>query len=157
MNQSGEGWFRVIRILCVLLACRCAAIDSPGADMGVRCKYCGAEARDARALLSASCPKHPAGFAKGRHALFEGELREEYACVYCGQTAKSIRALVSASCPKHPDGFAKGRHCAYEGAPKTSYVCKYCGQSANSLRALVSASCPRHPNGFAKGKHSPSR
>ena len=148
---------RILRYRAVLLACCFAVIVATGGGVGVSCKYCGAEAREARVLLSAPCPKHPAGFAKGRHALFEGEARDEYACVYCGQTARSIRALVTAPCPKHPDGFAKGRHCAYEGSVKSSYTCKFCGQTAGSIRALVSATCPKHPNGFAKGRHSPAR
>ena len=99
-----------ILILCVPVVACCAALSSMGAPAGVRCKYCGAEARDARTLLSSPCPKHPSGFAKGKHALFEGEAREVYTCVYCGQTAKSVRALVTSPCPKHPDGFAKGKH-----------------------------------------------
>ena len=148
---------KTIQILCVLVVACCAALSSMGAPAGVRCKYCGAEAREARALLSSPCPKHPSGFAKGRHALFEGEAREVYTCVYCGQTAKSVRALVTSPCPKHPDGFAKGKHSAYEGSDKSSYTCKYCGQTASSMRALVSSSCPKHPNGFAKGRHSPAR
>ena len=146
-----------ILILGVPVVACCAALSSMGAPAGVQCTYCGAEARDARALLSSPCPKHPAGFAKGKHALFEGEAREVYTCVYCGQTAKSVRALVSSPCPKHPDGFAKGKHSAYEGSDKSSYTCKYCGQTATSMRALVSSACPKHPNGFAKGRHSPAR
>lgn len=143
--------------LIVLFAGCLAAGNLVGGGAGVFCKYCGFEARDARMLLAAPCPKHPDGFAKGKHALFEGEPRGEYECVFCGQTARSIRALVSAPCPKHPDGFAKGKHRAYEGSAKTAYVCKFCGQTARSIRALVSAPCPKHPNGFAKGKHSPAR
>ena len=148
---------RKTRNTLVLLVGCFAATVAAGGDQGVSCKYCGATARDARALLSAPCPKHPAGFAKGRHALFEGEARSVYTCVYCGQTARSIKALVTSPCPRHPDGFAKGKHAAYEGSDKTSYVCKYCGQTANSMRALVSSPCPKHPAGFAKGKHSPAR
>ena len=157
MPRRGSLLYKTIRILCVLVIACCAALSSMGAPAGVRCKYCGAEARDARALLSSPCPKHPSGFAKGKHALFEGEAREVYTCVYCGQTAKSVRALVSSPCPKHPAGFAKGRHSAYEGTDKSAYTCKDCGKTASSMRALVSSLCPKHPNGFAKGRHSPAR
>jgi DNA-directed RNA polymerase subunit RPC12/RpoP len=128
-----------------------------GDAVGVFCKYCGQEARDARSLLTSPCPKHPSGFAKGKHALFEGESRSEYACVNCGQTARSLKALVTAACPKHPSGFAKGRHVAYEGSAKARYTCKLCGQTAGSIRALVTSPCPKHPDGFAKGRHAPAR
>lgn len=140
----------------ICLACAVASIAAV-CGAGVSCKYCGQEAREARALLSSICPRHPDGFGKGKHALFEGAQRDEYVCVYCGQTAKTLRALVSATCPRHPNGFAKGRHSAYEGSVKTSYTCKYCGQTARSVRALVSSTCPKHPSGFAKGRHSPAR
>lgn len=57
------GGMRTLRCRAVLLACCFAAIIAVGG--GVSCKYCGAEAREARALLSALCPKHPFGFAIG--------------------------------------------------------------------------------------------
>ena len=153
--EEGGGEVK-IKVLAVVLLCFMNALKG-GQEMGVYCKYCGQEARDVRALVSGVCPKHPAGFAKGKHALFEGEARGEYVCVYCGQTASSVRALVTVPCPKHPDGFAKGKHVAYEGSPKTKYTCKYCGQQMGSIRALVNGMCPKHPNGFAKGRHSPAR
>jgi len=68
---------RNVRCRAVLLACCFAAIIAAGGGVSVFCKYCGAEAREARALLSAPCPRHPAGFARGRHALFEGAARDE--------------------------------------------------------------------------------
>ena len=111
----------------ICLACAVASIAAV-CGAGVSCKYCGQEAREARALLSSICPRHPDGFGKGKHALFEGAQRDEYVCVS-----------------------------AYEGSVKTSYTCKYCGQTARSVRALVSSTCPKHPSGFAKGRHSPAR
>ena len=74
------------------------------------CVYCGQTAKSVRALVSSPCPKHPDGFAKGKHSAYEGSDKSSYTCKYCGQTASSMRALVSSPCPKHPNGFAKGRH-----------------------------------------------
>ena len=54
--------------LIVLFAGCLAAGNLVGGGAGVFCKYCGFEARDARMLLAAPCPKHPNGFAKGKHS-----------------------------------------------------------------------------------------
>ena len=125
--------------------------------MSEYCKYCGTSARDARSLLSNNCPKHPNGFCKGKHALYEGGERSEYVCVYCGTKNRSLSSLLSNSCPKHPDGFAKGKHVAYDGRESGPYECKYCGREFRDIASMVSNSCPKHPAGFAKGKHSPAR
>ena len=125
--------------------------------MSEYCKYCGTSARDARSLLSNNCPKHPNGFCKGKHALYEGGERSEYVCVYCGAKNRSLSSLLSNSCPKHPDGFAKGKHVAYDGRESGPYECKYCGREFRDIASMVSNSCPKHPAGFAKGKHSPAR
>ncbi|MBQ9345528.1 MAG: hypothetical protein IJT88_09985 [Kiritimatiellae bacterium] len=122
------------------------------------CKYCGAERDSVQALVRDVCPKHPAGFAKGRHAAFEGELeRLEFYCVHCGMGAKHIKTLVLGTCPKHPDGFGKGAHVPYEGRTAGPYTCRFCGQEFGSIRAMTSAVCARHPDGFGKGRHSPAR
>ncbi|MBQ9335840.1 MAG: hypothetical protein IJS14_00905 [Lentisphaeria bacterium] len=74
------------------------------------CKYCGMEYGSIRSLTAASCPRHPAGSCKGKHAPYEGSEKTEYTCRYCGQKYSSIRSLTSASCPRHPDGSCKGKH-----------------------------------------------
>jgi len=76
----------------------------------VYCKYCGGVFNSVRSLTNLSCPCHPNGANKGRHALYEGDEADEYVCKYCGKTASSIRTLISSSCPRHPNGHNKGKH-----------------------------------------------
>lgn len=74
------------------------------------CQYCGQKFNSIQALTNANCPKHPAGFAKGKHTLYEGSEKSQYFCKFCGQSFSSIQALTNARCPKHPDGFGKSNH-----------------------------------------------
>jgi len=74
------------------------------------CKYCGQKTLSISALTSGSCPRHPDGPSKGRHALYEGSEKTRYQCALCGQTAGSISGLTSATCHRHPKGPGKGRH-----------------------------------------------
>ena len=128
-----------------------------GGDSGEYCKYCGTSARDARSLLSNNCPKHPNGFCKGKHALYEGGERSEYVCVYCGTKNRSLSSLLNGWCPKHPDGPSRGKHVAYDGRESGPYECKYCGSEFRDIASMVNGWCPKHPNGPSRGKHSPAR
>ncbi|MBX3741022.1 MAG: hypothetical protein KF712_08530 [Akkermansiaceae bacterium] len=74
------------------------------------CKYCGRDTSSVQSLTSASCPRHPDGASKGKHALYEGEEKSRYTCKNCGRDSSSLSSLVSASCPRHPDGANKGKH-----------------------------------------------
>lgn len=74
------------------------------------CMYCGQDFHSVRQLTSSHCPRHPDGFCKGNHRLYEGEEKAEYTCKYCGQKFHSIRALTASHCPRHPNGFCKGNH-----------------------------------------------
>lgn len=74
------------------------------------CKYCGDYASSISSLTSTPCHRHPNGFCKGRHELYEGSEKSKYYCKFCGDYASSISGLTSTMCPKHPNGFSKGRH-----------------------------------------------
>lgn len=74
------------------------------------CKYCGNAYSSIQSLTSTTCPRHPDGVGKGRHALYEGDEAPEYTCKYCGKRAGTIASLTSQMCPRHPDGNGKGRH-----------------------------------------------
>ncbi len=74
------------------------------------CVQCGQEFSNVRSLTNAKCPKHPLGFCKGSHVLYEGSEKSKYTCKYCGQQFNSIRSMTNARCAKHPDGFCKGSH-----------------------------------------------
>ena len=74
------------------------------------CKYCGNAYSSVQSLTSTTCPRHPDGVGKGRHALYEGDEAPEYTCKYCGKRASTIASLTSQMCPRHPDGNGKGRH-----------------------------------------------
>ena len=74
------------------------------------CKYCGHKATSVNSLTASLCLRHPAGPAKGRHALYEGEEKSTYTCKYCGLKSSSIASLTSSKCQRHPDGALKGRH-----------------------------------------------
>ena len=76
----------------------------------VYCKYCGNAFSSVQSLTSTTCPRHPDGVGKGRHALYEGDEAPEYTCKYCGKRAGTIASLTSQMCPRHPDGNGKGRH-----------------------------------------------
>ena len=78
--------------------------------MSEYCKYCGQKFPSARSLLNSWCPKHPLGWNKGKHALYEGGERSEYVCVYCGEKFHSLSSLCSAWCNRHPDGQKRGKH-----------------------------------------------
>ena len=74
------------------------------------CKYCGHKTTSVNSLTASLCQRHPAGPAKGRHALYEGEVKSAYTCKYCGLKSSSIASLTSSKCQRHPDGALKGRH-----------------------------------------------
>lgn len=74
------------------------------------CEYCGTKASSISSLTGGSCSKHPAGFGKGKHKLYEGSEKSEYFCKFCGTKASSIASLTGGSCSKHPAGFGKGKH-----------------------------------------------
>ena len=76
----------------------------------VYCKYCGASYNDVRSLTATSCPRHPDGYNKGKHVLYEGDEKSEYTCKYCGQRYRDLRSMTATSCPRHPDGYNKGKH-----------------------------------------------
>ena len=54
-------------LLVLLVGCFAATVAA-GGDQGVSCKHCGQTATPMRTLVSSTCPKHPAGFAKGKHS-----------------------------------------------------------------------------------------
>lgn len=141
--------------LCVAVSLF-AALSLVAQD-GVFCRYCGGGASTVRSLVGMSCPRHPDGPGRGKHALYEGVVGERYLCVNCGLGQSSLRGLLSTSCPRHPEGAGKGKHVAYEGGVKTSYTCKRCGTSMSTLYGLVTTSCPKHPAGPGRGKHTPAR
>lgn len=74
------------------------------------CKYCGAYRSSVQNLTAGSCPRHPDGPCKGRHALYQGGEKAQYTCMYCGTKRSSIAALTGGSCPRHPNGPCKGKH-----------------------------------------------
>lgn len=76
----------------------------------VFCKNCGRSAMSVQGLIAGTCPRHPEGFCKGRHQLYEGGEKSKYTCKYCGRTSSTIQSLVAGTCPRHPEGFCKGRH-----------------------------------------------
>lgn len=74
------------------------------------CEYCGHKASSVSSLTSGNCSRHPSGFCKGKHKLYEGSEKSKYTCKYCGYSASSIASLTGGNCPRHPDGFCKGKH-----------------------------------------------
>ena len=76
----------------------------------VYCKYCGSTASTIHDLTASSCPRHPLGYDKGRHVLYEGNEKSKYSCKYCGGTASSISTLTQSFCPRHPNGYDDGKH-----------------------------------------------
>ena len=78
--------------------------------MNYYCKYCGIKASSIANLTGLSCPRHPAGAGKGKHALYQGSEKPKYECQHCGISAASLMNLTAASCPRHPLGPNKGHH-----------------------------------------------
>ncbi|QQS51101.1 MAG: hypothetical protein IPM71_16325 [Bacteroidota bacterium] len=76
----------------------------------VLCKYCGSSASTISSLTANTCPRHPLGSHKGKHALYEGAEKSQYECKYCGSKASSISSLTANTCPRHPNGSHKGKH-----------------------------------------------
>ena len=74
------------------------------------CKYCGKDSSSIQSLTGLDCPRHPNGFCKGKHELYEGSEKSRYYCKYCGKDSSSIQSLTGLDCPKHPNGFCKGKH-----------------------------------------------
>ena len=168
MNLSARRFLRIFAVVwqgwlghspvCWVTVFKPTTLKSKGeTTMSEYCKYCGTSARDARSLLSNNCPKHPNGFCKGKHALYEGGERSEYVCVYCGTKNRSLSSLLNGWCPKHPDGPSRGKHVAYDGRENGPYECKYCGREFRDIASMVNGWCPKHPTGPSKGKHSPAR
>ncbi len=117
--------------------------------MSEYCKYCGREYRDARTLLSLSCPSNPNG---RNHELFEGDKNGPFLCVHCGREYRTLRDLVTNSCPRNSNGRY---HDAFEGNVAGPFTCKYCGREYRKLRDMVTNSCSRNPQ--RGGTHSPAR
>lgn len=78
--------------------------------MNYYCKYCGAKASSINSLTGATCPRHPNGPSKGKHALYQGAEKTKYECQYCGYSASSITTLTGQHCQRHPLGANKGLH-----------------------------------------------
>ena len=74
------------------------------------CKFCGHQSASINSLTSQACPRHPNGWGKGRHELYEGDEKSQYTCKYCGHQSMSISSLTSQACPRHPNGWGKGNH-----------------------------------------------
>jgi predicted nucleic acid-binding Zn ribbon protein len=74
------------------------------------CEYCGKSFKNVAHLTSDACKKHPNGFWKGKHKLYEGGEKSQYTCKYCGKQFSNLVSLTSDTCKKHPDGFWKGTH-----------------------------------------------
>ena len=74
------------------------------------CEYCGKKFTSIPQLTSSFCPKHPNGFSKGKHKLYEGSEKSQYTCKYCGQNYPNIASLTASSCARHPSGSYKGKH-----------------------------------------------
>ena len=74
------------------------------------CEYCGQKFPSVSSLTASSCARHPAGFCKGKHKLYEGSEKAQNTCKYCGQKFPPLSSLTASSCARHPDGFCKGKH-----------------------------------------------
>ena len=74
------------------------------------CEYCGLKASSVSTLTSNKCTRHPNGFCKGNHKLYEGSEKSQYTCKYCGQNFRTIQALTGSRCTRHPNGYCKGNH-----------------------------------------------
>ena len=78
--------------------------------MNYYCKYCGTKASSIASLTASSCPRHPSGANKGKHALYQGAEKPKYECQHCGTSAASLSSLTASSCSRHPLGANKGKH-----------------------------------------------
>jgi DNA-directed RNA polymerase subunit RPC12/RpoP len=78
--------------------------------MNYYCKYCGTKAPSIASLTATTCPRHPAGVNKGKHALYEGAEKSKYECKHCGISAPNLSTLTNSTCTHHPLGANKGRH-----------------------------------------------
>lgn len=74
------------------------------------CKYCGQRFNSVRSLTSLMCVRHPDGPNKGKHALYEGSIKQRYTCRFCGQQFNSIQSMTAFVCLRHPNGPNKGKH-----------------------------------------------
>ena len=74
------------------------------------CKYCGHKSSTVSALTSGDCQRHPDGYNKGRHKLYESTEKQKYICKYCGIQSSSISTLTAGKCQRHPKGYNRGRH-----------------------------------------------
>lgn len=74
------------------------------------CEYCGQKFSSVSALTANNCSRHPLGFGKGKHKLYEGAEKSQYICKYCGQKFSSLSALTANNCSRHPNGFGKGKY-----------------------------------------------
>ena len=74
------------------------------------CRYCGIRRSSVQSLTAGTCPRHPAGPGKGRHALYQGQEKAQYTCVFCGVKRSDIASLTAGSCSRRPAGPYKGRH-----------------------------------------------
>ena len=99
---------KVLAILCVTAIG--ASLLAANTVQYYYCKYCGHKTTSVNSLTASLCQRHPAGPAKGRHALYEGGEKATYVCKYCGLKSSSIASLTSSKCQRHPDGALKGRH-----------------------------------------------
>ena len=68
------------------------------------CEYCGTPSSNITSLVSTSGHRHPLGSGKGKHKLYEGSEKSQYACKYCGISSNTLLSLTSTSCFRHPSG-----------------------------------------------------
>ena len=81
-------------------------------SQAVYCGNCGYKSSSVSSLTGSTCPRHPDGPGKGRHVLYEGTEKKQYACKYCGYKSSSISSLTGSTCPRHPAGHGGGKHAA---------------------------------------------
>ncbi len=74
------------------------------------CEYCGQAFTSVQVLTAGNCPRHPNGWSKGKHKLYEGSEKSKYTCKYCGQQFSSLQVLTAGDCSRHPNGWCKGKH-----------------------------------------------
>ena len=105
------GMKRIVRgVIAFAVSLAALVVLSAAAVQHYYCKYCGHKTTSVNSLTASLCQRHPAGPAKGRHALYEGGEKATYVCKYCGLKSSSIASLTSSKCQRHPDGALKGRH-----------------------------------------------
>lgn len=74
------------------------------------CKYCGQRFSSVRSMTGMWCFRHPDGPNKGKHAPYEGSIKQRYTCRFCGQQFTSIQSMTGMWCFRHPKGSNKGKH-----------------------------------------------